>query len=139
MNGQAFTINSEFTLKAAQEQLAKQWHERKWLQISFNYDKTRSSQQNSALHVYCKLLAIELNNAGYSFVIILNGKETECDWNMERVKDFLWRPIQEALKKEKSTAKVSTKDYPEIYETLNKHTASKLGISIDWPVKEAKR
>jgi hypothetical protein len=85
------------------------------------------------------MLASAMNSAGYQFVIIINRKETECDWNMQRVKDFMWRPIQEALKKEKSTAKVSTKDYPEIYETLNRHTASKLGISIDWPSKEGMR
>jgi len=135
---QSFTINSEFTLAAAQAELAKQWTDKKWLQISFNYDKTRSKLQNSALHVYCEMLAKSMNDAGYQFVIIINTKETECDWNMQRVKDFMWRPIQEALKKEKSTAKVSTKDYPEIYETLNRHTATRLGISIQWPCKEDK-
>lgn len=139
MNGQAYTINSEHTRDSYIKWVIKTFEERKWFQAEHYYDKTRSKQQNSALHVYCGLLATKLNNAGYSFVIIINGKETECDWNMERVKDFMWRPIQEALKKEKSTAKVSTKDYPEIYETLNRHTASKLGISIDWPVREAKR
>ena len=133
---QTFTINSEFTLQAAKAELEKQWNDKKWLQISFNYDKARTSLQNSSLHLYCKFLAEALNEAGHQFVIIINGKETECDWNMQRVKDFLWRPIQEALKKKGSTKKLNTKDVSEIYENLNRHTATKLGVSIQWPNKD---
>lgn len=136
MKQQPFTINSKATLQAAKDFLIKEFNDRKWLQITPNYDKQRTGLQNKALHVYCGLLAEAMNDAGFGFVIIVNRKETECNWTMERVKDFMWRPIQEALKKETSTARVSTKDYPEIYETLNRHTATKLGISLKWPSKE---
>lgn len=140
MNGQGYTINSEHTKKCFHEWVDRMWEEKRFMHFDApSFDRTRSGQQNSALHVYCKLLAEALNDAGYPLMITINGKETEIDWNMERVKDLMWRPIQEALKKERSTAKVSTKDYPEIYETLNRHTASRLGISIDWPVKAARK
>ena len=89
MNGQAYTINSEHTLKCFIEHVTKQWHEKKWMQCTFNYDKTRSLKQNSALHVYLGMLAEELNSAGHSLVIKINGKETDVDWNMELVKDLM--------------------------------------------------
>lgn len=137
MNGQTFTINSEFTLKAAQDQLAKQWNERKWLQISFNYDKTRSMKQNAALHVYCKMLSEALNDAGLDMKQVL-AHHAEIPWDESAVKNKLWRPIQQAMIEEESTTKARTIDYPAIYETLNRYTASKLGVSVDWPSKEGR-
>lgn len=140
MKGQGYTIYSEHTLKCFQEWVGKTWQENKYMHFEApSFDKTRSRQQNSALHVYFGLLATALNDAGYPLVIIINQKETEIDWSGDLVKEFMWRPIQEALKKERSTAKVSTKDYPEIYENLNRHTASRLGISIDWPTQEGRK
>ncbi len=136
MNGQFFVVNSEHSLKCAQNYLLKQWNEKKWLEMRLNFDKTRSIPQNSSLHKYCQQLADALNDAGHHFVITINGVETDCNWNMERVKDFLWRPIQQAITKEKSTTRISTKETTIIYETLNRHTTSKLGVYVPWPCKE---
>jgi hypothetical protein len=69
---QSFTINSGFTLQAAQAELAKQWHERKWLQITFNFDKFRTLPQNSSLHLYCSHLSIAFNEAGYDMTKVLS-------------------------------------------------------------------
>lgn len=134
--GQCFTVNSEHSLKCAQEYLAKTWNEKKWLEMRLNTDKTRSGLQNSSLHLYCQHLAEALNDAGHYFLITINKVETECNWTMERVKDFLWKPIQEAITKEKSTTRISTKETTIIYETLNRHTASKLGVFVPWPSKD---
>lgn len=136
MKGQCFTVNSEHSLKCAQEYLATKWQEKKWLEMRLNFDKTRSIPQNSSLHLYCQQLADALNDAGHYFVITINKVETECNWTMERVKDFLWRPIQEAITKEKSTTRITTKETTIIYETLNRHTSSKLGVYVLWPSKE---
>ena len=92
MKQQPFTINSKATLQAAKDFLIKEFNDRKWLQITPNYDKQRTGLQNKALHVYCGLLAEAMNDAGFGFVIIVNRKETECNWTMERVKDFMWIP-----------------------------------------------
>lgn len=133
---QSFTINSEFTLKAAQTELARQWEEKKWLQISFNYEKTRSLPQNNSLHMYCTDLSLAFNAAGYDMTRVLSH-HAEIPWDKRgyNVKERIWRPVQEALCNEKSTTKASTKDYPQIYETVNRFTASKMGISIQWPDK----
>ena len=136
---QTFTINSEFTLEMAKKELEKQWHENKWLQISFNYDKTRSLPQNNSLHLYCTNLGLAFNDAGYDMTKVLSH-HASIPWDKKgfNVKEKIWRPVQEALCQEQSTTRASTKDYPAIYETVNRFTASRMGISIDWPSKETK-
>lgn len=129
------TVNSNETLQHAQSRIAELWNEKKWLQISFNFDKQRSEKQNSALHVYCKLLANAMNDAGYPLIIKINGKETEVDWCLHSVKNYIWRPVQKAINGKHSSKDGSTKDYPEIYENINRHTASKLGINVPWPTR----
>jgi len=136
MNGQQFVVNSEQTLKAAQDHLAKQWKEKKWLSFQLNYDQQRTKPQNSALHVYCSLLSKALNEAGYDMAVMLKHKgEIPWDERGVNVKERLWRPIQESLQQKESTTMANRKDYTQVYEALNNWTGSKLGISIAWPVK----
>ena len=132
------TINSQQTLDFHKSYVERLFSEKKWFQVTYNFDKERTGLQNSALHVYCGLLATALNDAGYSFIIEINGKRSEIDWSMNSVKEYLWRPIQKAITSKKSSAKCSTKDYPEIYENLNRLTAERFGVSVEWPSKENK-
>lgn len=130
------TINSQTTCDFTKKRIEELFHEHKWFEITYNFDKQRSGLQNSALHVYCDLLAKALNAAGYSFIIEINGKRSEVDWSMHSVKEYMWRPIQKVIANKKSSAKCSTKDYPEIYENLNRLTANRFGVSVEWPSKE---
>ena len=94
--------------------------------------KARTLLQNSALHLYLKLLAEELNSAGYDMRKTMKP-EAEIPWNMQNAKDFLWRPIQLALTEQESTTKLTRKQISEVYETLNRHLAQKFGVSVAWP------
>ena len=136
----SFTINSEFTLQAAQAELARQWNEKKWLQISFNFDKFRTIPQNSSLHLYCAHLSIAFNDAGYDMTKVLSH-HADIPWDKKgiNVKERVWRPVQETLCQKKSTAKLSTQECMQVYETVNRFTASRMGVSVDWPSKENKR
>ena len=135
----SFTINSAFTLQAAQAELARQWNERKWLQISFNFDKFRTIPQNSSLHLYCAHLSIAFNDAGYDMTKVLSH-HADIPWDKKgiNVKERVWRPVQETLCQKKSTAKLSTQECMQVYETVNRFTASRMGVSVDWPSKENK-
>ena len=137
MTGQKFTINSEHTLKCYIEFITKLWHEKKWIEATYNTDKQRSTPQNSSLHVYCQLLADMLNDSGQWLVIEINQKRSQVPWSMQSVKDYMWRPIQKAVTQKDSSARLSTKECMSVYETLNLHTAERLGISVDWPSKES--
>lgn len=93
---------------------------------------SRTIRQNSAIHKYFELLADELNNAGYSMMKVLNH-EAEIPWTPASVKEHLWRPIQKAQLGKESTTKLETKEVGEVYETLNRHIAEKLGVHVPFP------
>jgi len=137
VNGQFFTVNSDHTKECAKKYLDEIFEKYKWFQLKFNTEKGRSSLQNSSLHVYCQLLADMLNDSGQWLVIEINQKRSQVPWSMQSVKDYMWRPIQKAVTQKDSSARLSTKECMSVYETLNLHTAERLGISVDWPSKDS--
>lgn len=135
---QLFTVNSGVTRDFCIEEIKRQYEINKWFQITFNYDKTRTGRQNSSLHLYCTHLSKAFNDAGYDMTRVLSH-HAEIPWDLKgfNVKEKIWKPVQQAICQETSTTKASAKDYPQIYETVNRFTASKLGVSVDWPSKGA--
>jgi len=97
--------------------------------------KPRTTTQNAALHKYFDQLAEALNDAGYDMRKTLK-QSIDIPWTKDSVKNFLWKPIQESMTGEKSTTKLSTVDPSIVYETLNRHTAEKLGVSVPFPSME---
>lgn len=95
----------------------------------------RTPPQNNALHVYFRLLADELNNAGWDMKKTLK-QSIDIPWSEDRVKEFLWKPIQDAQLKKKSTTELTTTEVDKIYDTLNRHLGEKLGIFVRFPSDE---
>jgi len=89
----------------------------------------RTLNQNNALHLYCKMLSDELNEAGISQKVFLNG--LEVDNSPESVK-AVFRALGMAKYGKDSTAKLTKKEMSDLYEEFNRHT-SKIGISIPFP------
>lgn len=98
-------------------------------------ERKRTITQNKALHKYFDLLATALNDAGLDMKRVLKP-EIDIPWTAISVKEHLWRPIQEAMLDKHSTTEATTFDFTPVYETLNRHTSAKLGISIAWPSNE---
>lgn len=100
------------------------------------YKYTRSTLQNDSLHLYCKLIAEALNNAGYSYSIvsILTGELTEIPFTMEIIKESLWRAIQIASFGIKSTTKITSREINQIIDIITDFLAQK-GIRVDFPNK----
>jgi len=130
------TINSIQTRDFHHKKIDELFEEHKWFQATYNFDKGRTIKQNSSLHVYCKLLSKALNDSGQPLIINITDKEVEIDWTAQLVKDCIWRVIQQAITKKASSTKLTTKETMSIYEHVNRFTASKKGISIDWPYKD---
>lgn len=97
--------------------------------------KQRTTQQNKALHLYCKMLSEALNDAGLDMKATLKP-EVAIPWTMENVKNSLWRPIQEALTGKHSTIDLDSVNPSDIHAILNRHMAEKFGISIEWPSRQ---
>ena len=96
-------------------------------------DSLRTTRQNSALHEFFERLAVELNDAGLEMRKVLSEKATDIPWTATTIKECLWKPIQEAQLRKKSTTELTTKEVDLIYNTLNRHLGEKFGISVEFP------
>lgn len=94
--------------------------------------RTRSQQQNAAMHLWLTWVAIALNDAGYDIKTVL-AESAELPWTMRAAKENLWRPIQVALMCKESTTTLYKPEVNDVYENLNKFLAEKFGISIPFP------
>ena len=97
----------------------------------------RTLKQNKALHKYCEMLAEALNDAGLDMRTVLKPG-VAIPWNKERVKDALWRPIQEAMTDKESTTELDTAEPSRIYDVLDRHLGEKFGLHVPWPQDEEK-
>lgn len=92
----------------------------------------RTDQQNKALHKYCSMLADALNDAGLDMRKTLKP-EIEIPWSGESVKEQLWRPIMVAMLEKTSTTELTRSEVSAVYDVLDRHLSSKLGISLAFP------
>lgn len=95
----------------------------------------RTITQNKAMHLYFTLLANSLNDAGLDMKKVLKPS-IDINWTPEAVKEYLWKPIQDAMFQKDSTTKLNTKQVGQIYEVLNRHLGEKLEVHIPFPTSE---
>jgi hypothetical protein len=101
--------------------------------VKVEVERKRTHTQNRCLHAWLRQLAEDLNAAGLDMKKTLRH-DAEIPWNMERAKDFMWRPVQEAITDKESTADAITTDYPAIYEVIVRHLAQTHGFTAPpWP------
>lgn len=93
---------------------------------------TRSDPQNKALHLFCRLLAGALNDAGFS-VIKTMKVDAEIPWTPSLIKELIWRPVQVAMFNKKSTTSLNKMEISDVYETINRHIAERHGVSVPFP------
>lgn len=98
-------------------------------------EKQRSGAQNRSIHKYLTMLADELNQAGLDMKVVLKP-EVEIPWSLESTKEYLWKPIQKAMKMKESTTELTTKEVDEVYKVLDRHISQKFGITLPFPSSE---
>ncbi len=95
--------------------------------------KKRTNLQNASLHKWCELLAEMLNDKGMDMKTVLKP-DVDIPWNKQMVKEFIWRPIMQAVIQQNSTMDMSTTDPTEIIEVIARHFAQKHGVEVPhWP------
>ena len=94
--------------------------------------KLRTLAQNKAMHLYFTMLADAFSDSGQDMRKVLKPS-VEIKWTPEAVKEYLWKPVQEAMFQKKSTTELSTDEITKVYEVLNRHSAEKFGIGIQFP------
>ena len=92
----------------------------------------RTTQQNKALHVLFQLLSDRLNEAGLDMKKTLKP-EVDIPWSGNTVKEYLWRPVQEAQLNKKSTTELTTAEIDKVFDTINKLLGEKFGLHVPFP------
>jgi hypothetical protein len=92
----------------------------------------RTKQQNRALHVLFNLLAETLNESGLDMRATLKP-EIDIPWSGPSVKEFLWRPIQEAQLMKHSTTELTTVEIDKVFDTINKHLGERFNLHVPFP------
>ena len=93
---------------------------------------TRTKQQNKALHVLFQLLANTLNEAGLDMRKTLKP-DVNIPWSGPSVKEYLWRPIQEAQLDKQSTTQLTTVEIDQVFDTINKHLGERFSLHVPFP------
>jgi len=98
-----------------------------------NEIKRRTTQQNSALHLFFSFVANELNEIGITYQYRgLKVQVMELRYTANIVKEFVWRPIQIAMFNKKSTTKINTQEINQIVDVITLFFAER-GVSIEFP------
>ena len=98
--------------------------------------KSRTLQQNKALHQAFTLLADSLNEAGLDCRVVMKP-EAEIPWSPEMVKNLLYRPIMEVMTDKHSTTELDRIEPSQVWDVLMRHLGEKLGVQyIAFPADE---
>ena len=129
---EAWTVNSQQTLDAFKKFLDDEFERHKHLTITWRTGKQRTLRQNNALQKYCELLADAFNDAGMDMRAVLR-EDVDIPWSKDTVREHIWRPIMLTMTRKESTTKLTREEVTQIYETINRHTAAKFGLSVEFP------
>jgi len=97
----------------------------------------RTELQNRSLHLYFTLLATAFNDAGLTVMVVLKAlfKTPNFAWSAHLIKERIWRDVQEQTLGTTSTTKLETVNVSMIYDSINRATSDKLGVSVPFPDK----
>ena len=96
----------------------------------------RSGQENKALHVLFQNISFELNEKGFEYTWKgIQGFDISVKYTPEIVKNFIWKPLQNALLNKSSTTQLTHNDIQLIFYILGKFFAENK-IEIQFPSKE---
>lgn len=97
--------------------------------------KQRTDQQRKAIEVYCRMLADCMNISGQEqrAVFAKMREGVDIPWTQETVKENLLKPIVKAMFDKDSTADLEPVEVNRAYETLNRWTGEKLGVTVEFP------
>ena len=113
-----------------------------------DYTRSRTLPQNAAIHLWCTMMAEQLNDAGFSFTRFVASrykKGYQVDWSPERFKTEVWHKLQEAKFPETtdkhgniSTSKLNTEQVSKVYEECNRAMGTLAGVSSPFPDKHGR-
>jgi len=94
----------------------------------------RTSVQNDSMHLYFRLLAETLCEAGLDIRRTLK-QDFDIPWTEKSVKELIWLPVMTALTGKTSTTKLDRKEVGEIFDVINRHLAETHAVMCSFPNK----
>ena len=110
--------------------------DKKSLFVTYTVNKNMTRKQQSALHVWCELVARALNESNEFREVIhpITKKTLEWEWTKESVKEDLYKPTLRAYCGKDSTMDQDTVEPSLIAEALSRAYAKHRGIPLPmWP------
>jgi len=89
----------------------------------------RSIKQNRAIHLWFRLLADTLNDSGLDMKAVLKPS-VSISWTDKTIKEYIYKPIIEAMLLKKSTTELTTKEIDKVWEIINLHLGEKFGVEV---------
>lgn len=134
-DSEALLCNSDSSFGETMAVLADAYREHGYVLVTIRTGKQRTNKQNRAMHKYFTLLAQALNAQGQDQRVVLATMRegVQIPWDAASVKAALWKPVQEAILGKESTTQLERPEVSRIYESLNKWTGDKLGVSMSFP------
>lgn len=132
--GEFWIVNNKHSLEMFTKHIEHLYDTKGYVTLKWKAGRTRTHKQNNALHVYCRQLAQALNEGGFDMKKTLK-QETDIPWTGELVKQYLWKPVQEALTGKDSTSAASGEDYDKVHQVLSKHLSEKLNVYLPFPTR----
>ena len=95
----------------------------------------RTAQQRKAIELYCKLVAEALDASGES---VQTTFTEPVQITQQSIKDGMFKVVMRALyPKIASTRDLDTDQVTHVYENMNRITAERYGISMDFPSRDS--
>lgn len=130
--GEFWVVDSDHSLKMFIENMTKLYEEKKYLTIKWKSGKTRTTTQNNALHVYCRLLGEALDDAGLDMKKVMKPAY-EIKWTPPLVKEHLWKPMQKYVTDKESTTDATAGEYDLVHKHLSQLLSEKFGVYVPFP------
>ena len=134
VQGEFWIVNNKHSLEMFTKHIEDLYDTKGYVTLKWKTGRNRTHKQNNALHVYCRQLAQALNEGGFDMKKTLK-QETDIPWTGELVKQYLWKPVQEALTGKDSTSAASGEDYDKVHQVLSKHLSEKLNVYLPFPTR----
>ncbi|RJQ67313.1 MAG: hypothetical protein C4519_24260 [Desulfobacteraceae bacterium] len=96
------------------------------------YRKTRTTQQNKALHLWFTQLANELNDNGCDMRQVIS-QAVDIPWSPYTIKEHLFRPTMKTMFGYKSTRLLKTNEIDKIFDVISKAIGERTGLFIPFP------
>lgn len=135
-NDRSKVVNSDRSCEEMVEEVRRLYREHSYVTFTWTEGQQRTLTQNRALHLWFRMLAETLNDAGLDMRTVIK-EEVDIPWSGPSVKEYLWRPVQEAMLQKKSTTEADRTEYSEVRDVIARHLGERFGIQVpDWPSRE---